>query len=354
MQTRPGRGDWSAIALFPYYCLLRRAGFSGHRPRRDKDRQNLQPESRRERTTQSPPWPLNRAAGKAGRPRSCEGLDRPSSIVAPNRRSTIPLKRIPRPAPVKLRRAGFSGHRPRRDKDRQNLQPESRRERTTQSPPGRSIAPPAKRVDPVAAKGSTARAPSSPRNRRSTIPLKRIPRPAPVKLRRAGFSGHRPRRDKDRQNLQPESRRERTTQSPPGRSIAPPAKRVDPVAAKGSTARAPSSPRNRRSTIPLKRIPRPAPVKLRRAGFSGHRPRRDKDRQNLQPESRRERTTQVASAAARRSSVWNRQRQAAADFLRHFGWSANIEMQRRDADRFSTVHVANLVIDKKGLLGLRF
>ena len=112
-----------------------------------------------------PPWPLNRAAGNAGRPRSCEQLDRPSSIVAPQRRSTIPLKRInPRPAPVELRRARFGGHHPQRDKDQQILQPESRRERTTQSPPGRSIAPPAKRPSTPYLNSPTARAPSSPRS----------------------------------------------------------------------------------------------------------------------------------------------------------------------------------------------
>ena len=155
------------------------------------------------------------AAAPTRRCRHHRSPDRTSSIDRPkSANNNFTKKKLPQRRPGGPTRSSGSLSAPRARGIGDNMVHSGR--------PSRRDRAPAKRVDPVAAKGSTARAPAIAPNRLSLKGTN--PRPATVeqrrRRRRARFGGHHPPRDKDQQISSRKSRSERTTQSPPVGAIA--------------------------------------------------------------------------------------------------------------------------------------
>ena len=120
---------------------MRRAGFVGHHPQRDKEHQLASRKCRRESTPQTPVNGGFRSGLSAPSTPWLGRSDRPSSIVALNRNitekesATSSAAAAPprRPEQVEMRRAGVFGDHPPRDKEHQRASRKCRRESTPQT-----------------------------------------------------------------------------------------------------------------------------------------------------------------------------------------------------------------------------
>ena len=129
-----------------------------------------------------------------------------------------------------MRRAGFFGDHPLRDKEHQLASRKCRRESTPQTPVNAASIRAVGAVDPVAPRNITKK--KSATSSAAAAPPRR---PEQGEMRRAGFFGDHPLRDKEHQLASRKCRRESTPQTPVNAASIRAVGAVDPVAPRNIT-----------------------------------------------------------------------------------------------------------------------